>query len=65
MNPLDGAALCGRLDMVQLLLNVGAKSAQPGQTGYDGAIKRTYYVEHEEIARLIQRYAGNSMSDDE
>lgn len=63
--PLDHAAIEGRLDMVQLLLNVGAKSGQPGQTGYDGAIERAYYAEHEEIARLIQRYAGNSMSNDE
>lgn len=45
---LDAAASRGRLDMTQYLLNVGALSAKPGETGFEGAI---------EIARRERRWA--------
>ncbi|KAJ1329737.1 ankyrin repeat domain-containing protein 50 [Microdochium nivale] len=57
-SPLDFAAENGRLDMVQLLLNIGGKSASPGSTGFEGAINLAISKEHDEIARLIQRFAG-------
>ncbi|KUI64119.1 hypothetical protein VM1G_10918 [Cytospora mali] len=38
-NALDLAALMGRMDMVQCLLNANAVSYRPGRTGYDGAIE--------------------------
>jgi ankyrin repeat protein len=39
LRPLDGAVHCGRLDVTKFLLNTGAISGDPGQTGYDGAIR--------------------------
>lgn len=45
---LDAAASRGRLDMTQYLLNVGAMSAKPGETGFEGAI---------EIARRERQWA--------
>lgn len=36
---LEGAAEHGRLDMVYLLLNAGARCKREGMTGYDSSIK--------------------------
>lgn len=44
--------------MVQLLLNVGGKSSDPGQTGFDGSIRWAAPEGHDEIASLVQEFAG-------
>ncbi|KAI0161076.1 ankyrin [Hypoxylon sp. FL1284] len=54
---LDDAACSARLDMVQLLLNVGALSGVRGQNGYQGAIERAERNRHYTIADLIRKHA--------
>ncbi|KAH7018446.1 uncharacterized protein B0I36DRAFT_395245 [Microdochium trichocladiopsis] len=56
--PLDLAVCGGHLDMVQLLLNVGAKSSFPGKTGFDGAMAYAKASKEDVILELIQRFAG-------
>lgn len=56
--PLDAAALFGRLDMVQFLLNAGALSACRGSTGYDGAITLAERGGYRTAANLICQKVG-------
>ncbi|KAI0889164.1 uncharacterized protein GGS22DRAFT_153316 [Annulohypoxylon maeteangense] len=58
---LDHAARRGGIDMVQLLLIVGAMSSDPGRTGYDGAIKIAEKDNHFAVADLIRRHAENDI----
>jgi ankyrin repeat protein len=51
---LDGVAEHGRLDMVQLLLNLGAKSEVPGRTGFNTAIKLVSKNSHFVVAELLK-----------
>jgi ankyrin repeat protein len=51
---LDGAAEHGRLDMVQLLLNFGAKSEVSGDTGFDNAIKLARKNGHFAVGKLLE-----------
>ncbi len=56
---LDHAAKFGRLDMVGLLLQLGAVSGFEGRTGYDGAINSAE-GNHPAIANLIRKFAGQN-----
>ncbi|KXJ94856.1 hypothetical protein Micbo1qcDRAFT_173615 [Microdochium bolleyi] len=51
---LDLAAKKGRLDMVQLLLNVGATSAGRTNTCFHKAIELACYYGHVEVAKLLR-----------
>lgn len=51
--PLDVAAEHGRLDITQYLLNVGALSARPGSTGFQGALDD---AKNPAIRELIQQH---------
>jgi ankyrin repeat protein len=51
---LDGAAEHGRLDMVQLLLNLGAESEEPGATGFDKTIELAEKYNHSAIVDLLR-----------
>jgi ankyrin repeat protein len=53
---LDGAAEHGRQDMVQLILNAGAKSERPGETGYDRAIELAERNGHFYMRGLFESY---------
>lgn len=53
---LDLAAERGRLDMTQYLLNIGALSANPGATGYQGAIDAAVAKKHHAVAEIIRSY---------
>ncbi|KAH7028120.1 ankyrin repeat-containing domain protein [Microdochium trichocladiopsis] len=55
---LDRAAGQGSLDMVKLLLNVGAVSAEQERSAFDGAIRWALRGQHHEIVSLIQQHAG-------
>jgi ankyrin repeat protein len=65
--PLDSAVHQGKLDMVKFLLNAGAISGRPGQTGYDGAImiaeeRKTYDIAdviRDHLASYIQTWGTN------
>lgn len=54
---LDRAAAFGRLDMAQYLLNVGALSATPGLTGFEGAIEIARVEEKWVVAEVIGLHA--------
>jgi hypothetical protein len=54
---LDMAAGWGRLDMTQYLLNVGALSASPGETGFQGAIDIATRNNEWEVAEAIRMHA--------
>lgn len=53
---LDSAAFFGRLDMTQYLLNLGALSATPGATGFQGAVDYATGQGHHAIAETIRRH---------
>lgn len=57
MRAIDVAALFTRLDMVHFLIKAGARSARPGLTGFDGAIKIATEWRHLAIAALLQKHA--------
>ncbi|KAI1103936.1 ankyrin [Jackrogersella minutella] len=61
MCALEQAVCFERLDMVKLLLNVGALSHTRGQTGYDGAIELAERNRQFAIADLIRQHADNEM----
>ncbi|KAI0145000.1 hypothetical protein BJ166DRAFT_502899 [Pestalotiopsis sp. NC0098] len=52
--PLDRAAEGGRLDMVQLLRDAGGRSANPGATGVEGAIKEAEENGHYIVAGFLR-----------
>lgn len=56
LTALDLAASYGRLDMTKLLLKVGALSAQPGMTGYDGATERAVRWGYSAVGELIRHH---------
>ncbi|XXG98306.1 hypothetical protein Hte_004629 [Hypoxylon texense] len=58
---LDGAARNGNLDMVKLLLNVGALSHRRGHSGYEGAIDLAKGIGHFALADLIREHAEREM----
>ncbi|KAH7014105.1 uncharacterized protein B0I36DRAFT_355372 [Microdochium trichocladiopsis] len=60
---LDVAVHMQRLDTVQLLLNVGARSAVPGLTGFDGAIQYALTNGNEHIRQLLERFAATEGAD--
>ncbi|KAI0024473.1 hypothetical protein F4780DRAFT_603473 [Xylariomycetidae sp. FL0641] len=55
---LDFAAAKGRIDMVQLLLNLGGISHEPGQTGYDRALDRAREAGHQIVEDLIRNHVA-------
>lgn len=55
---IDLAAEAGRLDLTQYLLNVGAFSAQPGATGYEGAIDSATRHRHHAVAEIVRNHAN-------
>lgn len=57
---LDCAAVGGRIDMVQLLLNCNALSHDRGKTGYDGAIEQARVKGHLAVADLICQHAKDA-----
>lgn len=63
-NALDGAAMCGRLDMAKLLLNANALSQFRGVTGYDGAIRLAEINSHSAVVDLIRQHAAENQSDE-
>jgi hypothetical protein len=54
---LDLAAREGRLDMTQYLLNIGALSISPGNTGYRGALNLAIKMKHHAVAEIIRTHA--------
>lgn len=61
INPLDWAAWYGRLDVVQLLVQVGAESFYKQATHYDGAIQMAKQQGHIGVVDLILQHV-NDMS---
>lgn len=59
--PLDVAAARGRLDMVKFLLNMGARSAFPGLTGFDGALKLAQQQKHPGVVMLFNETIGSTL----
>ncbi len=69
----DRARYCGgsrHLDMIQLLLNAGVGSADPGETRYDGAIKRAkthhFWAQMDTIrkhSQFVYVYPGRNYSE--
>ncbi|ETS77780.1 hypothetical protein PFICI_09842 [Pestalotiopsis fici W106-1] len=59
---LDVAAFHGRLDMVQLLLNVGGISGQAEVTPYDGAIDSARHNKHNAIVCFLEKAAVHFLS---
>lgn len=63
---LDKAAWNGRLDMTRYLLGLGALSACPGSTGYEGALKKAHHEpfhshrdqKHVVVAKLIESHSN-------
>jgi len=55
-NAIDEAARNGRLDVVQLLLNVGATSVHPGKSGYRGAIRKARIGKYSAVIDLIRSH---------
>ncbi|KAF7528039.1 hypothetical protein G7054_g10295 [Neopestalotiopsis clavispora] len=55
LRALDLAAITGRLDMVQLLLNAGGISGLPRAGPYDGAIDCAVNSEHHAVACLLRK----------
>ncbi|KAI1171280.1 ankyrin repeat-containing domain protein [Nemania sp. FL0916] len=53
-NPLDIAASWGRLDMVDILIQKGARSYKQGKTPYDGAIRCATRIGYHAIARMLE-----------
>lgn len=53
---LDLSVEWGRLDMTQYLLNIGALSASPGTTGYQGAMDIAKAQNHHAVGELILRH---------
>lgn len=51
---LDMAAREGRLDMTQYLLNIGALSISPGNTGYQGALDLAIEMKYHAVAEIIR-----------
>jgi hypothetical protein len=47
--------------MVQFLLNVGAQSETPGETGYDNAIELANNGFHFAIAEMLKSHSHTSM----
>ncbi|KUI68867.1 Ankyrin repeat domain-containing protein 17 [Cytospora mali] len=62
LGALVAAVEFGRLDMVQMLLNVGALSSRCGATGYDGAINLAKAEGYFAIVDLISNYAKDAGS---
>ncbi|KAK8136718.1 Clr5 domain-containing protein [Apiospora sp. TS-2023a] len=52
---LDIASAYGRLDVVKFLLNVGGKSASPGQTGFAGALNLAEENQFQGVAMLLRQ----------
>ncbi|KAK8092367.1 uncharacterized protein PG998_014852 [Apiospora kogelbergensis] len=52
--PLDVATAAGRLDMVKFLLNIGGRSAVPGKSGFDGALKIARINTHHGVVVLLK-----------
>lgn len=61
---LDFAAMYGRLDMVKLLLNANALSADLGSSGYDGTLAFCE-VDRPAIAELIYEHIIGNLGDDD
>lgn len=59
-SPLDRSVQGGRLDATHLLLKVGGLSADPGHTGYEGALM---HARHGAMRELIERHI-QQMRDD-
>jgi hypothetical protein len=55
---LDVAAQHRRLDMVDALVKLGARSVNPGRTGFDSAIKKAEASSEHAIVDLLQHHAG-------
>jgi ankyrin repeat protein len=53
---LDFSAMSGRLDMTQYLLNIGALSASPGASGFEGAIKMARRNGHHAVREIILKH---------
>ncbi|KAK6833160.1 hypothetical protein PG987_007854 [Apiospora arundinis] len=53
--PLDFASAYGRLDVVKFLLNVGGKSACPGETGLQGALDMAEENNFQGVVMLLKQ----------
>ncbi|KAJ0115669.1 hypothetical protein J7T55_010492 [Diaporthe amygdali] len=60
---IDLAIGLSRLDMVHFLISAGARSRQPGLTGFDGAIAIATSDRHFAIADLLQEHADSLCED--
>lgn len=60
---IDIAAVYSRLDTVHFLISAGARSQQPGLTGFDGAITIATDQEHFAVADLLQEHADSLSGD--
>lgn len=50
--------MSGRLDMVKLLLELGATSSTAGKSGYDAAIKLAAGKDFDVVAEVIREHAA-------
>lgn len=60
---IDLAAEDSRLDMVHFLIAAGARSRQPGSTGFEGAIKSATRKGNFAVARLLQEHSVSVSGD--
>lgn len=63
MRAIDFAAGQSRLDMVHFLIRAGARSCQPGLTGFDGAINMAMKNGDVAVARLLQEHVDSCSED--
>ncbi|KAK7967871.1 uncharacterized protein PG986_002148 [Apiospora aurea] len=64
LHAVDFAAGGGHLDMVQLLVDAGGLSANPGVTGLDGAMLGAKEEGHNGILEYTQQHTGHELSEE-
>lgn len=60
---VDLAADMSRLDMVHFLIAAGARSSQPGRTGFDGAVELVTEERNLVVARMLREYSDTHSGD--
>ncbi|KAK8065227.1 ankyrin repeat-containing domain protein [Apiospora hydei] len=61
---VDFAAGAGHLDMVQLLVDAGGLSANPGVTGLDGGMFEARQEGHNGVVEYLQQHTGHQFSEE-